>query len=276
MRRNVPTYDPRDQRSSGKNLGLHFIYLSLLLIFGLLVALVYEDLSVTRSEVETLQVRLETQLQKVSEVGESLSDSVSKQAYDKLNDAMVLAVSQVDELKRKLEQARGLNESRSNGDAELRANLDKLRAKLDKSNTTIRELKTEIANLQEAAGAQSLLIAQSQNEGSVSTSNIDGDIAEDLVATQSGFTEAQLRVRVSPVYPRRALSRGREGNCKLGFFVSPTGKPEVNDISCSPSGIGFEKSSSQALESFKYSPALLDGVPVRSEAKTMTFSFDLD
>ena len=276
MRRNVPTYDPRDQRSSGKNLGLHFIYLSLLLIFGLLVALVYEDLSVTRSEVETLQVRLETQLQKVSEVGESLSDSVSKQAYDKLNDAMVLAVSQVDELKRKLEQTRGLNESRSNGDAELRANLDKLRAKLDKSNTTIRELKTEIANLQEAAGAQSLLIAQSQNEGSVSTSNIDGDIAEDLVATQSGFTEAQLRVRVSPVYPRRALSRGREGNCKLGFFVSPTGKPEVNDISCSPSGIGFEKSSSQALESFKYSPALLDGVPVRSEAKTMTFSFDLD
>lgn len=276
MRRNVPTYDPRDQRSSGKNLGLHFIYLSLLLIFGLLVALVYEDLSVTRSEVETLQVRLETQLQKVSEVGESLSDSVSKQAYDKLNDAMVLAVSQVDELKRKLEQARGLNESRSNGDAELRANLDKLRAKLDKSNTTIRELKTEIANLQEAAGAQSLLIAKSQNEGSVSTSNIDGDIAEDLVATQSGFTEAQLRVRVSPVYPRRALSRGREGNCKLGFFVSPTGKPEVNDISCSPSGIGFEKSSSQALESFKYSPALLDGVPVRSEAKTMTFSFDLD
>lgn len=276
MRRNVPTYDPRDQRSSGKNLGLHFIYLSLLLIFGLLVALVYEDLSVTRSEVETLQVRLETQLQKVSEVGESLSDSVSKQAYDKLNDAMVLAVSQVDELKRKLEQARGLNESRSNGDAELRANLDKLRAKLDKANTTIRELKTEIANLQEAAGAQSLLIAQSQNEGSVSTSNIDGDIAGDLVATQSGFTEAQLRVRVSPVYPRRALSRGREGNCKLGFFVSPTGKPEVNDISCSPSGIGFEKSSSQALESFKYSPALLDGVPVRSEAKTMTFSFDLD
>ena len=276
MRRNVPTYDPRDQRSSGKNLGLHFIYLSLLLIFGLLVALVYEDLSVTRSEVETLQVRLETQLQKVSEVGESLSDSVSKQAYDKLNDAMVLAVSQVDELKRKLEQARGLNESRSNGDAELKANLDKLRAKLDKANTTIRELKTEIANLQEAAGAQSLLIAQSQNEDSVSTSNIDGDIAGDLVATQSGFTEAQLRVRVSPVYPRRALSRGREGNCKLGFFVSPTGKPEVNDISCSPSGIGFEKSSSQALESFKYSPALLDGVPVRSEAKTMTFSFDLD
>jgi hypothetical protein len=276
VRRNVPTYDPRDQRSSGKNLGLHFIYFSLLLIFGLLVALVYEDLSVTRSEVETLQVRLETQLQKVSEIGDDLSDSVSKQAYDKLNDAMVLAVLQVDELKRKLEQARGLNESRSNGDAELRANLDKLRANLDKRNATIRELKTEIANLQEAAGVQSLPIAQSQNEGSVSASNRDGDIAEDLVATQSSYTEAQLRVRVSPVYPRRALSRGREGNCKLGFFVLPTGKPEVNDISCSPSGIGFERSSSQALESFKYSPALLDGVPVRSEAKTVTFSFDLD
>ena len=276
MRRNVPTYDPRDQRSSGKNLGLHFIYLSLLLIFGFLVALVYEDLSVTRSEVETLQVRLEAQLEKVSEIGDDLSESVSKQAYDKLNDAMVLAVSQIDELKRKLEQARGLNERRSNGDAELRASLDKLRAKLDKSNATIRELKTEIANLQEAADVQSLSIAQSQNEGSVSTSNKDGDIAEDLVATQSGYIEAQLRVRVSPVYPRRALSRGREGDCELDFFVLPTGKPEVKDISCSPSGIGFERSSSQALESFKYSPALLDGVPVRSEAKTMTFSFDLD
>ena len=276
MRRNVPTYDPRDQRSSGNNLGLHFIYLSLLLIFGFLVALVYEDLSVTRSEVETLQVRLETQLQKVSEIGDDLSESVSKQAYDKLNDAMVLAVSQIDELKRKLEQARGLNESRSNGDAELRANLDKLRAKLDKSNATIRELKIEIANLQAAADVQSLSIEQSQNEGSVSTSNRDGDIAEDLVATQSGYIEAQLSVRVSPVYPRRALSRGREGKCELDFFVLPTGKPEVKDISCSPSGIGFERSSSQALESFKYSPALLDGVPVRSEAKTMTFSFDLD
>lgn len=276
MRRNVPTYDPRDQRSSGKNLGLHFIYLSLLLIFGLFVALVYEDLAVTRSEVETLQVRLETQLQKVSEIGEDLSDSVSKQAYDKLNDAMVLAVSQVDELKRKLEQARGLNANRNNGDAELRANLDKLRAKVDKSNATIRGLKREIANLQEAAEVHSLPSVQSQNEVGVSTSNKDGVIVDDLVATQSGYTEAQLRVRASPVYPRRALSRGREGNCNLGFFVLPTGKPEVNDISCSPSGIGFERSSSQALESFKYSPALLDGVPVRSEAKTMTFSFDLD
>lgn len=276
MRRNVPTYDPRDQRSSGKNLGLHFIYLSLLLILGLFVALVYEDLSVTRSEVETLQVRLETQLQKVSEIGEDLSDSVSKQAYDKLNDAMVLAVSQVDELKRKLEQARGLNANRNNGDAELRANLDKLRAKVDKSNATIRGLKREIANLQEAAEVHSLPSVQSQNEVGVSTSNTDGVIVDDLVATQSVYTEAQLRVRVSPVYPRRALSRGREGNCNLGFFVLPTGKPEVNDISCSPSGIGFERSSSQALESFKYSPALLDGVPVRSEAKTMTFSFDLD
>lgn len=276
MRRNVPTYDPRDQRSSGRNLGLHFIYVSLLLIFGLLVALVYEDLSVTRIEVETLQARLETQLQKVSEIGGDLSDSVSKQAYDRLNDALVLAVSQVDELKRKLEQARGLNKSRSNEDAELRANLDKLRAKLDKSNATIGELKTEIANLQEAASVQSLSIAQIQKEDSASTSDVDGDIAEDLIATPSGYTEAQLRVRVSPVYPRRALSRGREGSCKLGFFVLPTGKPEVNDISCSPSGIGFERSSSQALESFKYTPALLDGVPVRSEAKTMTFSFDLD
>ena len=276
MRRNVPTYDPRDQRSSGKNLGLHFIYLSLLLIFGLFVALVYEDLSETRSEVETLQVRLETQLQKVSEIGEDLSDSVSKQAYDKLNDPMVLAVSQVDELKRKLEQARGLNANRNNGDVELRANLDKLRAKVDKSNATIRGLKREIANLQEAAEVHSLPSVQSQNEVGVSTSNKDGVIVDDLVATQSGYTEAQLRVRVSPVYPRRALSRGREGNCNLGFFVLPTGKPEVNDISCSPSGIGFERSSSEALESFKYSPALLDGVPVRSEAKTMTFSFDLD
>lgn len=276
MRRDVPTYDPRDQRSSGKNLGLHFLYLSLLLIVGFLAALLYQDLSMSRSEVETLQVRLEAQLQKVSKIGDDLSESVSKQAYAKLNDAMELAVSQVEELKLKLEQARGLNENRNKGDAELRANLDELRAKLDKSNAMIRGLKKEIANLQEAAQVHSIPIAQSQNEVGVSTSNTDGDIADDVVATQSGYTEAQLRVRVSPVYPRRALSRGREGDCKLGFFVLPTGKPEVNDISCSPSGIGFERSSSQALESFKYSPALLDGVPVRSEAKTMTFSFDLD
>ena len=276
MRRDVPTYDPRDQRSSGKNLGLHFLYLSLLLIVGFLAALLYQDLSMSRSEVETLQVRLEAQLQKVSKIGDDLSESVSKQAYAKLNDAMELAVSQVEELKLKLEQARGLNENRNKGDAELRANLDELRAKLDKSNAMIRGLKKEIANLQEAAQVHSIPIAQSQNEVGVSTSNTDGDIADDVVATQSGYTEAQLRVRVSPVYPRRALSRGREGDCKLGFFVLPTGKPEVNDISCSPSGIGFERSSSQALESFKYSPALLDGVPVRSEAKTMTFSFDLE
>lgn len=276
MRRDVPTYDPRDQRSSGTNLGLHFLYLSLLLIVGFLAALLYQDLSMSRSEVETLQVRLEAQLQKVSKIGDDLSESVSKQAYAKLNDAMELAVSQVEELKLKLEQARGLNENRNKGDAELRANLDELRAKLDKSNAMIRGLKKEIANLQEAAQVHSIPIAQSQNEVVVSTSNTDGDIADDVVATQSGYTEAQLRVRVSPVYPRRALSRGREGYCKLGFFVLPTGKPEVNDISCSPSGIGFERSSSQALESFKYSPALLDGVPVRSEAKTMTFSFDLD
>lgn len=269
MRRSVPTYDPRDQRSSDKNLGLHFIYLLLLLIVGFLAALVYEDLSMTRSELETLQVRLETQLQKVSEIGDDLSDSVSKQAYDKLNDAMVLAVSQVEELTRKLEQARRLNESRNNGDTGLRV-------KLEKNNATIRELKQEIAKLEEAAEVHSGSVAVSQSEVSVSTGEKDDDIAVDSVEAQSGYIEPQVRVRVNPVYPRRAMSRGREGICKLGFFVLPNGRTEVSDISCSPSGIGFEKSSSQALESFKYSPALLDGVPVRSEAKTMTFSFDMD
>ncbi len=62
------------------------------------------------------------------------------------------------------------------------------------------------------------------------------------------------RVSASPVYPRRALSRGIEGFVDVQYFVSPVGFTEsASIIRSEPEGY-FEKSAMQAVERWKFQP----------------------
>ncbi len=68
-------------------------------------------------------------------------------------------------------------------------------------------------------------------------------------------------VKVAPVYPSRASSRGLEGNCIVEFTVTRTGAvQDVSVVECTSSL--FERASTQAALKFKYKPRVIDGEPV--------------
>lgn len=68
-------------------------------------------------------------------------------------------------------------------------------------------------------------------------------------------------VRVAPVYPARALSRGLEGYVDLAFTVTTTGTVRDPVVIQSTSSL-FERAAIRAVLKFKYKPRVVDGVPV--------------
>jgi protein TonB len=68
-------------------------------------------------------------------------------------------------------------------------------------------------------------------------------------------------VRVAPVYPARALSRGIEGYVDMGFTVTTTGTVRDPVVLFSTSSL-FERAATQAVLKFKYKPRVVDGQPV--------------
>lgn len=68
-------------------------------------------------------------------------------------------------------------------------------------------------------------------------------------------------VRVAPVYPARALSRGIEGYVDMGFTVTTTGSVRDPVVLFSTSSL-FERAATQAVLKFKYKPRVVDGQPV--------------
>ena len=68
-------------------------------------------------------------------------------------------------------------------------------------------------------------------------------------------------VRVAPVYPARALSRGLEGYVDLQFTVTTAGTVRDPVVIFSTSSL-FERAATRAVLKFKYKPRVVDGVPV--------------
>jgi protein TonB len=68
-------------------------------------------------------------------------------------------------------------------------------------------------------------------------------------------------VRVAPVYPARALSRGLEGHVDMSFTVTTTGTVRDPIVLFSTSSL-FERAATRAVLKFKYKPRVVDGVPV--------------
>ncbi len=68
-------------------------------------------------------------------------------------------------------------------------------------------------------------------------------------------------VRVAPVYPARAQSRGLEGYVDMSFTVTASGSVADPVVMFSTSGL-FERAATRAVLKFKYKPRVVDGVPV--------------
>jgi len=82
-------------------------------------------------------------------------------------------------------------------------------------------------------------------------------------------------VRVAPVYPARALSRGIEGYVDMSFTVTVTGGVTNPIVMFSTSSL-FERAASRAVLKFKYKPRFVVGQPVEVAGVTTRIRFELE
>ncbi len=82
-------------------------------------------------------------------------------------------------------------------------------------------------------------------------------------------------VRVAPVYPARALSRGLEGYVDLSFTVTTAGTVRDPIILFSTSSL-FDRAATRAVLKFKYKPRVVDGVPVDVPGVKTRITFQIE
>jgi periplasmic protein TonB len=81
-------------------------------------------------------------------------------------------------------------------------------------------------------------------------------------------------VKVAPVYPSRALSRGLEGYVIVEFTVTPAGAVRDVTVVESTSSL-FERAATAAALKFKYKPRVIDGVAVEVPGVRNKISFEI-
>lgn len=92
----------------------------------------------------------------------------------------------------------------------------------------------------------------------------------------SGDGEYLPIVKVAPIYPRRAQTRGISGYCIVEYTVTTTGAiRDPQPVDCQPQGI-FESASVKAAEKFKYKPRVVDGNAIEVAGVQNKFTFELE
>ena len=83
-------------------------------------------------------------------------------------------------------------------------------------------------------------------------------------------------VKVAPIYPRRAQSRGITGYCIIEYTVTKSGSiRDPQAVDCQPSGI-FERASLKAALKFKYKPRVVDGEAIEVAGVQNKFTYELE
>jgi protein TonB len=110
--------------------------------------------------------------------------------------------------------------------------------------------------------------------------NIAPQAAVDISINSSGMATGDGEylpiVKVAPIYPRRAQTRGITGYCIIEYTVTTSGA--IRDpvaVDCDPSGV-FEKASLKASLKFKYKPRVVDGEPIEVAGVQNKFTYELE
>lgn len=82
-------------------------------------------------------------------------------------------------------------------------------------------------------------------------------------------------VRVAPIYPARALSRGVEGYVDMSFTVTATGTVKDPIVMFSTSSL-FDRAATRAVLKFKYKPRVVDGQPVEVVGVKTRITFKIE
>ena len=117
----------------------------------------------------------------------------------------------------------------------------------------------------------------------MSTANMAPTVAVNVSINASGLSSGDGEylpiVKVAPIYPRRAQTRGITGYCIVTYTVTTTGAirdPYVeNETDCSPQGI-FERASLKAALKFKYKPRVVDGQAIEVAGVQNKFTYELE
>ena len=117
----------------------------------------------------------------------------------------------------------------------------------------------------------------------MSTANMAPTVAVNVSINASGLSSGDGEylpiVKVAPIYPRRAQTRGITGYCIVTYTVTTTGAirdPYVeNETDCSPKGI-FERASLKASLKFKYKPRVVDGQAIEVAGVQNKFTYELE
>ncbi len=102
------------------------------------------------------------------------------------------------------------------------------------------------------------------------------DVSINSSGMSSGDGEYLPIVKVAPIYPRRAQTRGITGYCIVEYVVTKTGS--IRDpipVDCQPEGV-FERASLKAAEKFKYKPRVVDGEPIEVAGVQNKFTYELE
>ena len=106
------------------------------------------------------------------------------------------------------------------------------------------------------------------------TAQVDVSISSSGMATGDG--EYLPIVKVAPIYPRRAQSRGITGYCIVEYTVTTSGAiRDPKAIDCDPAGV-FEAASVKASLKFKYKPRVVDGVAIEVGGVQNKFTYELE
>ena len=111
----------------------------------------------------------------------------------------------------------------------------------------------------------------------VDISGVDVGIGNVSIGTGGYSTDGEYLpiVKVKPIYPRRAQTRGIEGYVLLEFTVTKTGAvadPRV--IESEPPGI-FDRAAVNAALKFKYKPKVVNGEPIDVAGVPHRITFEL-
>jgi protein TonB len=110
--------------------------------------------------------------------------------------------------------------------------------------------------------------------------NIAPQAAVDVAISSSGMATGDGEylpiVKVAPIYPRRAQTRGISGYCIVEYTVTTSGAiRDPRAVDCKPEGV-FEKASVKASLKFKYKPRVVDGEAIEVAGVQNKFTYELE